>query len=39
MRLSIDGQEYRIVSGPAMLGRREGLEMLAEHYTGEGQRP
>lgn len=39
MRLLIRGREYRIVSGPAELGRRIGLEMLAEELSTEGQRP
>lgn len=36
MRLRIDGRELRIVGGPAMLGAREGLELLAEELTTEG---
>lgn len=39
MRLLIRGREFRIVSGPAQLGRRIGLEMLAEELSTEGQRP
>lgn len=38
MRLDIDGQQYRIISGPVELGRREAMEMLAEHVTPEGER-
>lgn len=39
LRLRIRGRDYRVVSGPIELGRREGMEMLAEDLTTEGQRP
>lgn len=39
MRLEIDGLQYRIIAGPAELGRREALEMMAEHVTPDGERP
>lgn len=38
-RVSIDGQEMRIVGGPAMIGRRVGLELMVERVTTEGQQP
>ena len=39
LRLQIRGRDYRVVSGPMELGRREGLELLAEELSTEGQRP
>lgn len=41
LRLTIDGRAgaHRIVTQPAELGRREGLELLAEQLTTEGQEP
>lgn len=39
MRLSFDGRTLRIVTMPAELGRREGLELIAEELTTEGQEP
>jgi SPP1 family predicted phage head-tail adaptor len=36
-RVEIDGRQMRIVSGPAMLGRREGLEIMVEELSTEGQ--
>jgi SPP1 family predicted phage head-tail adaptor len=39
MRLEYRGRQYRIVSGPAMLGRRKGMEILAELLVPEGQKP
>lgn len=36
MRLQIGQRQLRIVGGPAELGRREGLELLAEELTTEG---
>jgi SPP1 family predicted phage head-tail adaptor len=38
-RIEIDGKQMRIVSGPAMVGRREGLEIMVEELTTEGQEP
>jgi len=38
-RLRIDGEEYRIVSGPAMIGRRYGIELMVEQISTEGQQP
>ena len=38
-RLEIDGLPYRIVAGPAMLGRRDGLELMAEVLSTEGDQP
>jgi len=37
MRLSVDGREMRIIAGPAELGRREGIELVCESLTTEGQ--
>ena len=39
MRIRFEDREYTIVSGPVEIGRRQGLEMLVEHNTSEGQRP
>lgn len=39
MRISLDGREMRIVAGPVELGRREGLELIAEGLSTEGQEP
>ena len=38
-RIELDGRQMRIVSGPAMLGRREGLEIMVEELSTEGQEP
>jgi SPP1 family predicted phage head-tail adaptor len=39
MRVKIGDRVLRIVAGPAVLGRREGLEMFCEELTTEGQEP
>lgn len=39
MRLQIGGRQLRIITQPAELGRREGLELIAEELTTEGQEP
>lgn len=39
MRLQIGARQLRITGGPAELGRREGIEITAEHLTTEGQEP
>lgn len=39
MRLRIDGLDYAIVSGPAMMGRREAMEVMAVRLSTEGARP
>lgn len=36
MRVQYQGAEYRIVGGPAELGRREGTEMVCELLSTEG---
>jgi len=36
MRLQYQGREYRIVSGPAELGNRDAIEIIAELLTTEG---
>jgi SPP1 family predicted phage head-tail adaptor len=38
-RLRIDGVEMKIVGGPAMIGRREALEIAAEAISTEGDEP
>lgn len=38
-RLRIRGREMRIVSGPAELGRRQGLEFMVEESSTEGEEP
>ena len=39
MQIDIAGRKLRIVSGPAELGRKEGLEFMAEELTTEGVAP
>lgn len=39
MRLSHRNRTMRIISGPAELGRREGMEFLAEVLSTEGVEP
>lgn len=39
MRLKIGTRELRIVGGPSELGRREGIELVAEELTSEGAEP
>lgn len=39
MRIDYGGRKLRIVSGPAELGRREGIEMIAEELSTEGDAP
>lgn len=39
MRVQIGTRLLRIISGPAMLGRREGLELVAEETTTQGEEP
>lgn len=36
-RIRVEGREMRIVAGPAMLGRREGLELMVEELSTEGE--
>ena len=39
MRIDYGGRKLRIVSGPVELGRREGLELVAEEFSTEGTAP
>lgn len=39
MRLQIGSRQLRIITQPAELGRREGIEFIAEELTSEGQEP
>lgn len=39
MRITFDSRTLKIVSGPAELGRRDGLEFICEEYTTEGVDP
>jgi head-tail adaptor len=39
MRIVFDSRTLKIVSGPVELGRRDGLEMLCEQFTTEGEAP
>lgn len=39
MRITFDSRILRIVSGPIELGRRDGLEMMCEEWTSEGDNP
>ena len=36
MRVIIDDRTLQIVSGPAELGRREGIELIVEQHSSEG---
>jgi head-tail adaptor len=40
-RIQIAGRDgtWRIVSGPAEIGRREGIELMIEQVSTEGQQP
>lgn len=37
MRITFEGRTVQIVGGPAELGRRDGLEMVCEEYSTEGE--
>ena len=39
MRIVYEDRTVEIIGGPAELGRREGLEMVCESYSTEGDRP
>lgn len=39
MRITFDGRTLQIVSGPAELGRRDGLEMVCEEMSTQGEKP
>lgn len=39
MRIDFEGRKLRIVSGPVEIGRRAGLEMMAEEWSTEGVAP
>jgi SPP1 family predicted phage head-tail adaptor len=39
MRLEVNGRTLQIVAGPAELGFREGIELIAEELTTSGQEP
>ena len=39
MRVKIGMRTLQIVAGPAELGRRDGLEMICEEYSTEGNAP
>lgn len=36
MRVVVDGYTYHIVSGPAVIGRNDGLEMFVQRYSING---
>jgi SPP1 family predicted phage head-tail adaptor len=38
-RIELDGRQMRIVAGPAMIGRRQRLELMVEELSTEGQQP
>jgi SPP1 family predicted phage head-tail adaptor len=38
-RVEIDGNQMRIISGPAMAGRRQWLDFMVEQLSTEGQQP
>lgn len=35
-RIELEGRQMRIIAGPAEIGRREGIELIAEHLSTEG---
>lgn len=39
MRVTFDGRTLQIISGPAELGRRDGLEMICEELSTQGDKP
>jgi SPP1 family predicted phage head-tail adaptor len=39
MRIIIDNRIHQIISGPAMLGRREAMEIMVEELSSEGAAP
>ncbi len=39
MRVIIDTRVHQIISGPAMLGRREAMEIMVEELSSEGAAP
>ncbi|CDO35001.1 phage head closure protein [Novosphingobium sp. KN65.2] len=39
MRIIYGSRTLRIISGPVEIGRREGLELMAEEYSTEGTAP
>tara|TARA_R110002072_G_scaffold38314_4_gene110909 strand:+ start:15771 stop:16121 length:351 start_codon:yes stop_codon:yes gene_type:complete len=39
MRIDFEGRKLRIVSGPVEIGRRDGLEMMAEELSTSGDEP
>jgi SPP1 family predicted phage head-tail adaptor len=39
MRIIIDNRTHQIVSGPAILGRREAMEIMVEELSSEGAAP
>ncbi|MBY0303618.1 MAG: phage head closure protein [Sphingomonas sp.] len=39
MRVIIGDRVLHIVSGPAEIGRREGIELIVEQYSSEGAAP
>lgn len=39
MRLTVDGRTLRVIAGPAELGNRDGIELVAEELSTGGQEP
>lgn len=39
MRINYAGRILRIIAGPVEIGRRDGLEMMVEELSTEGQEP
>lgn len=39
MRVIIDNRIHQIISGPAILGRREAMEIMVEELSSEGAAP
>jgi SPP1 family predicted phage head-tail adaptor len=39
MRVTFEGRTLQIIAGPAELGRRDGLEMICEELSTQGEKP
>lgn len=39
MRVTFDGRTLEIIAGPVELGRRDGLEMICEELSTQGEKP
>lgn len=39
MRITFEGRTLEIISGPAELGRRDGLEFVCQEWSTQGEKP